>query len=244
MTDDLASQIQELTRTHRGLANVQRRGADTVISGELSFTASAEGLETITDCFIIEIIVPPNYSADLPRARETGGRIGPEYPHRNPDGTMCLAVPIEQRRLFLKEPSLKGYVENLVVPYLYGYTYWSRHRAHPFDEAAHGAEGIVRHYVEWLKLPDETCVLAAVCQLLEFGYRGHHECPCGSGQRIRDCHGPALKELADLHTQKSLDADFFEVIRYFHHRLERKEVDLPTQLLKQVVRLLKSHRRH
>ena len=100
MREDLRQKINELTCIHKGLTTIVEGNAEIIVSGTLPFEASANGLETIKESFEIELIIPHGFPDILPRARETGGRIGADYDHRNPDGTLCLAVPVEQRRVF------------------------------------------------------------------------------------------------------------------------------------------------
>ena len=232
-------QITELVAVHEGLSNVTEHETETVLSGALRFEASADGLETITDSFDIELTIPYDFPDTLPLVREIGGRIGTDYDHRNPSGTLCLAVPVERRRVFLEEPALLGFVNRLVIPYLYGYCFFSKHGHHPFDEAAHGYEGILSHYVDTLGLDGDLAALRVICFLFEHGYRGHHGCPCGSGRRVRACHGPALLALHKTHDEQSLRTDFMAIFQTCFAKFENGQLSFSTPLRMQLLRLLK-----
>ena len=65
MTEDLGSQIIEMTSVHEGLTNVVEHDAKTLVSGALPFEASHDGLETITGSFAIELNIPNNFSRVL-----------------------------------------------------------------------------------------------------------------------------------------------------------------------------------
>jgi hypothetical protein len=236
--EDLWQQLVELTSVHKGLTNVVEHNHETVVSGALPFEASADELETITESFEIELIIPHNFPDTLPRVKETGGRIGVEYEHRNPSGTLCLAVPVEQRRIVFEQPTLLGFVNRLVIPYLYGYCFWKTHGRHPFDEAAHGHEGILRHYMDTLGLANEVTVLAVICFLFEHGYRGHHDCPCGSGLKVRACHGPALLALHRNHTPQTLRTDFMAIFELCYAKFQEGQLFFLPLLRRQLVRLL------
>ena len=239
MKQDLREQIAELNTVHKRLTHVVEQDGETLLSGVLDFEASAEGLETIADSFAVELTIPRAFPEKLPLVKETGARIEADYEHLNPDGTLCLAVPIEQRRVFFEQPSLLGYVDRLLVPYLYGYCFWSKHGHHPFDEAAHGCEGIVHHYIETLNLQDSIAALAVICFLFEYGYRGHHNCPCGSGRRVRMCHGLALRTLHDHHTPDTLQYDFLAILNSCLGEFDKGQLSLPRALQNQLVRLMK-----
>lgn len=238
MTEEIRRQIVELTEVHAGLSNLTELDHETVLSGTLPFEASADGFETITDSFEIELSIPHAFPDILPRVKETAARIERSYPHINRDGMLCLAVPVEQRRILLEQPSLLGFVNRLVIPYLYGYCYWKQHGKHPFAEQAHGEEGIVQHYIDTLHLADELAVLAVVCFLYEHGYRGHHSCPCGSGLKVRKCHGPALRSLHQHHTPQTLRHDFTSVFEVCFGKFQADQLSFPTPLRNQILRIL------
>lgn len=237
--DELRRQIDDLTSVHKGLVSVEEHGAEIVVSGALPFEASVDEMETITETFDIELVIPRDFPDALPEVKESSGRIGKDYEHRNADGTLCLAVPVEQRRVFLEQPTLLGFVNGLVIPYLYGHCFWRKYGYHPFDEAEHGYEGIVRHYLGLLDLSDEIAVLAVVCFLFEYGYRGHHNCPCGSGLTVRACHGSSLRALNEQHTRQTIAVDFLAVLDVCFGKYQAGELSFPVTLQRQVRRLLK-----
>ncbi len=239
MKEDLQKQIAELNDVHKGLADIVEHNAETLLSGTLGFEASADGLETISDSFDVELTIPHVFPDRLPLAKELSGRIGVDYEHCNPNGTLCLAVPIEQRRVFFEQPTLLGFVNKLLIPYLYGYCFWSKHGYHPFGEAAHGYEGILRHYIDTLDLPNPLAALAVICFLFEHGYRGHHPCPCGSGRIVRACHGPALRALHENHTRETVRADFWAIVSVYFTECDKGQISLPHSLCKQLDRLMK-----
>jgi len=240
---ELAVQIAELQSFHKGLKKIEEKKREIVLSGPLPFEATADGHSTLTECFEIELIIPNGYPKILPRVRETGGKIDSDYGHLNQDRTLCLEVPIEERRLFLEQPSLLGFVNKLVIPYFYGYCHWKKCGKHPFGEQKHGGEGIIQYYIDRLNLSDEATALAFVCFLYEYGYRGHLDCPCGSGLRVRKCHGPTLLDLHQHHTPFTLRHDLY----YVRDHCARKNGDgqslLPDKLTEQIVRIVNKDKR-
>ena len=237
---ELASEIAELLAVHKGIEKTKEHEGEAVLSGILFFETEPDGLVPITDSFEIEMLIPGIYPADLPKVRETGGKIDSDYHHVFTDGTLCLAVPIEMRRKFGQEPSLLGFVNRLVVPYFYGYCYWKEYGEHPFGEQKHGGEGIVQYYIEKMNLNDEVSALSFICFLYEYGYRGHHECPCGSGRKIRKCHGPVLRDLHQYHTLHTLRHDLRLALEHCVTQIENRKLQFPNKLTNQIRRILKS----
>lgn len=238
MTKKLDDQIAELLQVHKSLYNIESQERDTLLSGSLSFEASADGFNTISDSFEIELTIPGQYPDRLPRVKELAGKIDPTYDHINQDSTLCLAVPVEERRIFWEQPSLLGFVNRLVIPYFYGYSHFKKYGQHPFGEQQHGFDGIVQHYRDALSLGDEIKVLATLSFLIEYGYRGHHMCPCGSGEKVRRCHGRALRELHEHHTTRTLTHDFFLLLDSCLSKCKAENQLFPDDLERQVRRIL------
>ena len=236
MREDLESEIADLRQEYQGLTTVRERKIGVVVSGTLPFEASTDGHETITDVFEIDLVVPETYPEGVPWVLETSGRIGDAYEHVYTNGKLCLAVPTEERLIFRQEPCLRGFVTNLVIPYCYGYCYWEKHGVHPFGERDHGGAGIARFYIDRLGLADEVQALEVVLHLFQHGYRGHHDCPCGSGAKLRNCHGPALLELDRNHTAESARYDFGEILRHCLKRVGDGELALPAELERRLLR--------
>lgn len=240
MTKILQQQVSELTAVYKGLKSVTEQVTGTVVlSGTLLFKASFTGLETITDSFNIELTIPSNFPDDLPMVRETGGRIDAGYNHLLRDGTLCLSVPIEQRRILLKDPTLLSFVNRLLIPYFYGYCFFKEHGHHPFGEAVHSSEAIVNYYVDTLGLNDQLTALKLISFLFEHGYRSRYDCPCGSGRRVRNCHGADLLEIYNAHNKQSLREDFLTIFKTCFDKFEKAQISFSAPLCMQLLRLLK-----
>ena len=217
MNIDLQQQISELQGAYSALIQVNTAEDKTVISGPLYFSSTPDGMENICETFNIELHIPRKYPVYMPYVVETGGRISKDFHHLNDDGTLCLAVPMEVRRIFQKQPSLLGFVDKLVVPYLYGYCYWSKHGKMPFDEAQHGAAGIFEHYKDVFHPKSEDReFIRALYNIYRYGYRGHHPCPCGSGRIIRKCHSAEVKQLSDDIYRMDLTHDLLAIFELYN----------------------------
>ena len=217
MSTDLQHQISELQEAYSPLSQINVVEEETVISGPLCFSSTPDGLENICEIFNIELHVPNNYTTCLPCIIETDGRIGKDFHHLNDDGTLCLAVPMEARRIFQENPSLLGFIDKLVVPYLYGYCYWYKHGKMPFDEAQHGASGIIEYYKDVFnpQIKDRDFI-RALYNIYRYGYRGHHPCPCGSGKIIRKCHSVEVKQLSDNVYRTDLTHDLLAIFELYN----------------------------
>jgi hypothetical protein len=163
------------------------------VQGLLVFSAEYTG-ERIDDQYSIRILLPASYPDWVPSAFETAGRI-PKNFHKLSDGSLCLGEPLAVVRKFLEEPTLLGYVNNCLIPYLYSFSYMCIYEHLPFGELAHGTIGLIKHYLEFFRLKNERSLIGLIAILAHDNYRGHVLCPCGSGKRLRSCHGTQLRAI-------------------------------------------------
>ena len=212
MRSDLQQQITELQEAYSELNEIEVTGTETIISGLLCFSAAPKDLENICETFSIRIHVPNNYPTELPHVIEVGGKVEKAFSHLNDDNTLCLAVPMEMRRIFKETPTLLGFVEKLVIPYLYGYVYQQKHGTMPFGEAPHGNAGVLEYYRELFNPTNDLALLKGLYGIYQHGYRGHHSCPCGSGIIIRKCHKDTVLWLTDQSNKTELMRDLCRVL--------------------------------
>ncbi len=223
-------QFEELVQTFPDLTLCQDAPGRWVIRGELSFSATFKAV-TITDAFSVLIILPDDYPDSPPAVQETGGRIPGNF-HQYGDRKLCLGAPAEVVRRFKADPRLLAFVQTLVIEYLYGYAYFKKYATLPFGELSHGCKGIREYYQELFNTDDVQVALALLKVLADGAYRGHHVCPCGSEQILRNCHGPILMDLLSHQPKERFIRDAENVL----FSLERDEIDhfnwdlLPRQL--------------
>jgi hypothetical protein len=183
--------------------------ANGVLEGVLDLHAIYDGEER-RDAFQVRIVAPGDYPNSMPLLFETAGRtaaIATKHGikdhrdlHRNPGtGTACLCVKPEEPRRFPKGSDLPHFIEELVVPYLFGLSHFDEYGKWPWQDYSHGNLGIVEYFadaaddvsnesigsmldllkrdVSWLKLRRQIRKPSAM-----------RMCLCGSGKPISHCH--------------------------------------------------------
>jgi len=102
----------------------------------------------------LEITVPAEFPKLLPTARETGGKIPRDGKHHvNDDKSLCLGSPLRLRLKVSGKPTLSGFAESCLVPYLYAVSYKLQNGVEfPFGELSHGEAGIIEDYMEMFGL--------------------------------------------------------------------------------------------
>ena len=94
--------------------------------------------------------------------------------------------------------SLEGPVYNTVVlegpvhNFFLGQSLIEAGEPWPFGERKHGFEGLLESYGELIGTTEVTVISKYLECLSKKEIKGHWDCPCGSGKRIRDCHKASL----------------------------------------------------
>ena len=160
------------------------------LKGRFVFVACHAKEGTIQDSFALQIDVPNAFPKDLPKVREVDGKIPRtgDY-HVNPDGTLCLGSPLGLLVKISKSPSLSGFAENCLVPYLFAISHKLKAGGPlPFGELAHGSKGMLADYAHLFRLRHPESARYAL-QLLGMKKRRANKlpCPCGCGVRLGRC---------------------------------------------------------
>jgi hypothetical protein len=165
------------------------------LSGSLSFSADANGLERLNDTYEVAIAVPHGFPSELPIVTETAGRIPKDF-HKNDNGSLCLGSPARQYLELKKGPTLLGFVTTCLIPYLYGFSYREKHGRLPFGELDHGIKGIQRDLAALFGIDDEKAAEEMV-RLAGMKKRDANKqrCPCGSDRRLGKCHNRQVNQL-------------------------------------------------
>ena len=191
----LQEQIQELTQYYPGLSERGQSKFGVTLSGPVAFEASF-GNNEISDVFDVEMFIPHEFPDAHPVVWEAGCRITQDFTHVNIDRSFCLAVPLDISEVLSDDPSLLGFVDKLLVPYLYSYCHWEKFKEMPFGERSHGAKGYLEYYLDLFGSKDKFSVLRGVAALLTNGYSPHEKCACGSGKKTLRCHSDESKKIA------------------------------------------------
>ena len=159
-----------------------------IVAGVLAFSAETPGKERIEDEYEVEIAIPERFPKWIPTVRETRGRIPPSF-HKLDDGSLCLGSPTRLLLVLSESPSILAFVERCVVPYLYGYSYYLKHRMMPFGELSHRQEGIHEDLAAIFGI-ERVDAVRGFLRLASMKKRQANKrpCPCGSNRRLGKCH--------------------------------------------------------
>lgn len=159
-------------------------------------TLVCSGPEGPFDEFEIALGVLLGFPSIEPLVCETGGRI-PHDPDRHvfpSDGQCCICI-WEEWLWEVEEPSFREFVEGPLHSYFVSQSMFEQTGEWPFGDRAHDVDGLMDAYRGILQLEDDADVLAYIRLLRLKNIKGHHDCPCRSGKKVRHCHRSFLAEL-------------------------------------------------
>lgn len=214
----IQSQFNELKSIYPGLSLLEKDDGIFLIQGMLDFSANYNEV-IIEDIFDIEIVIPVGYPHNLPEVREIGGRI-PRNFHTYSDGTLCLGAQLSIRMKFIRNPTLNTFVQELIIPYLYSFCHKRIYKTMPYGELSHGGQGILEFYCELFNTKSEDVAIGFL-RILAGNYRGHQSCPCGSGNKLRDCHGESIRMISTYQDQNSFKYDYKQCLEYLVAKTKR-----------------------
>lgn len=184
------------------------------VYGNLPFRATYENTR-LEDEYVIELLIPRRYPHVVPDAKEVGGRI-PKSFHTNGNNTLCLGAPIKVKKAFSKNPTLDGYIENCLIPYLFSHSFNEKRGTMPFGELAHGTKGIIQGYLDEFQTTDVAVMLGLLKILTLDTFPGYELCPCQSGERLFKCHGNKILDLKRLQLPKDFSVERNQIITHLN----------------------------
>lgn len=182
--------LVEFLRDYPGMAIRPRKAAELVLSGRFAFSAQSGNGPTIIDDYELSVLVPSVFPNSLPEVTEVARKIPRNgHHHVNPDGTLCLGSPLRLLLQLSKSPTLTGFAENCLVPYLYAISHRLIHGGPlPFSELEHGTPGLLNDYASLFSLKNpEQAKLAFQMLAMKKRRANKLPCPCGCKKRLGKC---------------------------------------------------------
>lgn len=152
------------------------------------------------ETFSVELSFPKEYPNCFPRVLETGGKIE-RIPNRHVytnTGTLCLAVPPEERLLCRHGINMSRFIKNVLLPRL-GEEYNVNNGGQYSREYSHGPDGFWEFYFKKFDTDDPNIVLKILkCITEQNTPKGFELCICGINEKYKKCHREAINEISCL----------------------------------------------
>ena len=197
--------INYIKKNHPKL-HIKYRNNDLYIIGEFEMKARFKN-ETLEDSFFLEFSIPASYPNDFPKVKSLDEKISTTY-HTNPDGCLCLGTEANIYEIFNKERTLKNFMENILIHFLYRFSYIKKNDKEPYRDKSHGIEGVLEYYFEKFETRNKNIVLKILGNYLGLLRFNKKWCYCKSGKKYKNCHFLKINELFELVPKKVLEDDY------------------------------------
>ena len=207
LQERLENHVSDLQRRHPALRLLHYTHSDRLlVEGPIGFRGECNS-RTVEERYRISLVIPQNYPRSPPLAFETGGRIPSDYEHLMQAGNLCLGTPLEVDLRFALGRTLLRFVEDLVIPYLFGYSYFEQYGEMPFGERCHSPEAYLQSYQEHFGV--EAAEATLLLRLLAGGR---------ASKRQLDCYGADVQRLHTLLPRHCFGAEFKHVKEWLAKR--------------------------
>jgi hypothetical protein len=131
------------------------------------------------------------------------------------DHSACLCSPLQEKEFASPDLNFPKFFEELVLPFLYGQSFYSAYQHWPWKEYSHGATGLLESFTDEHAIMDQGTIqdfLAILAidkrawpnireALQRDQIKGHLPCFCPKHDQIRRCHPKALEGIRRLRQQ-------------------------------------------
>lgn len=183
--------IDEFLRSYPRMNAVPIYDGSMCLEGIIDFSADSEECGLISDSFRLRMVVPETFPNDLPIVYELGGRIPRDrsYHINQYNNSLCLGSRLRLLLTISKRPTLMGFTQNCLIPYLYAVSRkLSLGGCFAFGELPHGTKGEVEDYRLLFCLQTTDQVWKTIdCLSMKKRRANKHPCPCGCGRTLGRC---------------------------------------------------------
>lgn len=208
--ESAVQQVNNLLHLYNKLQICTMDETQIVLAGSILINRSSKEFQVYKE-YSVKIVIPLE-SEELPYVLDTGNHIDSNYPHRYLSGKLCLETDTNIKIRFIDVFLLEAWMTEYVEPYYFSYEFFQRYGEFPFGERGHGWNGIIQTYSDFFNEPDCVKTIRLMASISTHQYRGHALCPCGSGKKLRYCHGTfIMKFYADDRLKVIVRKDFLSL---------------------------------
>ena len=184
--------VDKLLDEYSGLKTIKSLNHLIVMHGEFTMHRTYNNV-TFSKTYRIKICIDSN---ECPKIYDVGKNINTDYPHKQQNNELCLAVHSEiiNNCVTNRHFDLYKWFEKYVISFFFTYEYYNRFGFYPFGERAHGNEGVFEYYMEVFHLNTYSQVKSFLREIIKRNLKNHDLCPCGSRVKIRNCHKSEIQK--------------------------------------------------
>ena len=204
-----------------------------IIQGSVTMDIDDSTHGTVEDEFLLKIIISKTFPNEIPRVFELEDRFPKTADHHTYiDGSLCLGSPLSIQKRIHENPTIEGFVETCIVPYLFSMSlYLKGNKTFVLGELSHGTIGILEDYLEIFHLktvPQVIKLIDILCMKKKAANK--QVCPCGCDQVITKCKMQKIViEYRNAMSRKDFErdkADILELMELVTQYQEPKRIPL------------------
>lgn len=197
------------------------------IQGRVNLEISDATYGIVQDEFVLKIIVPKTFPNDIPVVFELEDRFPKtvDY-HIYVDGSLCLGSPLSIRKRIADNPTISGFVETCIVPFLFSMSlYLKGTKTFVFGELSHGTSGILEDYCQIFDLETFPQVLNLIDILcMKKNIANKQICPCGCNQIITKCKvHKKIVEYRKVMSRKDFESDKADIVKLMEQVIQYRQ---------------------
>ena len=205
VSSGILSQMHEFRKVQTNM-NLKTLTDKYILEGIYSYNLIWNDISRIGNRYI-SIHVPINYPEMIPQLyiKEIPAGVS----HIYEDNSVCLATIGELIAFLAERPTFNDFASKFIDSFLYTLNWYEQYGTYPFGEREHGWKGLKSFYLEDWNLTEQQ-YMWLVSAVVNGKFRGHNICFCGSGLKLRNCHGKKLVPI--LKNERSKDMFIKEAI--------------------------------
>ncbi|WP_368901889.1 hypothetical protein [Oceanobacillus oncorhynchi] len=184
-------EIEEYLEKNPQMSLAPSNHEEYVVKGNIKLDIRNDMYGNIQDEFLIKMVIPKSFPKEIPTVYELGDRFPKtvDYHTFPSDLSLCLGSPMSLMKQIKDNPTLDGFVQNCIVPYLYAISLkLQKGKEFVFGELDHGLIGILQNYIEVFSLQNIEQVIQLLDILSEKPNKGNKMiCPCGCNRIVTRC---------------------------------------------------------
>lgn len=182
-----------------------------MLRGQMPFRVVGPNGVYVEDSYNVELAFSAGFPEHIPTVLECDGRIPRSY-HKLVGDYLCVAAPTEIRLKLRFAPTLLGYVQCFLIPYLYGYSCFEEFGLKPYGELDH--EHGIRQYLAELFNSEriEHAEEFVRCAAMKKRRANKLHCPCGSDKRLGRCHNRTVNSMRARFGRKWFQAEYARLL--------------------------------
>lgn len=186
---DLSGQVNDVLELHKGLREIELFDGKITLTGSVHFNSKYSKKELINDSYLLKISIDPRFPNILPNVYEIEGKIPREIDrHIFSSGKICLGSPLSLQLAYSEDPTINGFIEMCIIPFLYANSYFERNEEYPWGDLDHGYSAVIDDYLDIFKLTNQSQLIQALKILIASTFNANKmRCPCGCRKRFKQC---------------------------------------------------------